>query len=138
MRTTFNFARVVIVTIVTLFSLSISAQRTWNTHGIHADSSDYLGTINNEPLRIKTDSVDRIIVGVNDSIQFKGTAIFDSVKIPNGFLQADSIRARIIRVGDSSLILGGQLPTVGGNLIRTTQLGGQTLIIVEEPVKLTT
>lgn len=79
MKTIFTFCRVVVVVIITFFSLSISAQRTWNTHGINADSSDYLGTTNYEPLRIKTDSVDRIIVGVNDSIEFKGTALFDRI-----------------------------------------------------------
>lgn len=103
-----------------LCSLQIFAQHgDWNTRGNVIDSSHFLGTINHEILRIKTDSIDRIIVGVNDSIQLKGTVLFDSIKIPTGFLYADSIRARVIHVGDSSLVLGGT-PFAGNDEIRST------------------
>lgn len=131
MKTVVFPQRATIVMVLVLLSLHSLAQRNWDTHGINADSSDFLGTINAEPLRIKTDSIDRIIVGVNDSIRFKGTAIFDSIIIPVGHITVDSIRARVIHVGDSSLVLGtGNPVTPGDNAIYTTNtLTNQTLFL---------
>src|SRR5262245_22894943 len=103
MKTPTSLFKVLIILIITISGFHISAQQ-WNTNGNVADTTEFIGTINAEPLRIKTDSIDRIIVGVNDSIQFMGASLFDSIKILDGFLYADSIRVRVLDIGDSNRI----------------------------------
>lgn len=83
-----------------------SAQTAWNLNGNTTIETSSIGILNNHALKIITNNTPRIIVGTNDSIQIKGIALFDSIKIPNGFIQADSIRTRVIHIGDSSITIG--------------------------------
>lgn len=53
---------------------------------------------------VKADSINaRVIAG--DSIRFKGTALFDTIKIKHGYMLIDSICARVIHVGDISIVI---------------------------------
>lgn len=101
------FLKTIIITLISFSCFHVSAQNAWSIVGNVADTTDFIGTINSQPLVIKTDSIDRIIIGVNDSIAFKGTAVFDSIKIAEGFIYVDSIRARVLDIGDSNRIVVG-------------------------------
>ena len=104
---------ILVIIILGSHSFISNAQSTWNLNGNdNTNSSSLLGTTNNKPLKIQTNNHDRIIVGTNDSIQFKGTAIFDSIKLGHGFIQADSGRFRTLHIGDSSITIGSG--TFGG------------------------
>lgn len=63
---------VIAVAVIAISCFRASAQDVWTIDGNNADSSYFIGTINSEPFRIKTDSIDRIIVGTNDTVKFKG------------------------------------------------------------------
>jgi hypothetical protein len=58
----------------------------------------------------------------------KGTALFDSIKIPSGFVYADSVRCRVLHVGDSSITIGSAPwfgTTTSGNNNNITCSNGQ-------------
>jgi len=74
--------KVIALIAVTFSFLNASSQSTWSTEGNNAESSHFLGTINNQPLRIMTDSVMRVTIGTNDTIQFKGTALSFPAECP--------------------------------------------------------
>jgi len=72
MKNAINPLKAVFAMIIAFSCLHTSAQDVWSIHGNNADSAYFIGTINSEPFRIKTDSIDRIIVGTNDTVKFKG------------------------------------------------------------------
>lgn len=84
----------------------------WLLNGNYLDTSYSIGSLNNYPVNIMADGVNKIIIWANDTMQFKGISMFDTLIVPIGYIYADSIRARIIHVGDSSLTIGSALPII--------------------------
>jgi hypothetical protein len=82
--------------------LQAQAQRTWHLVGDSVGVTDYIGTNNARDFRIKTDSITRMTIRSTGEVVVEGN-IIDST----GSLHIDSIRARVIHVGDSSLVIGG-------------------------------
>ena len=93
-----NFIKSVIVITIALISYSASAQEGyyWNLTGNSGtDSTNFIGTIDSQTVRIKVDSIDRIVIQTNDSINFKGYSIFDSIRVLNFIGTIDSTDFRI-------------------------------------------
>jgi hypothetical protein len=90
----------------------VSAQHAWDSGGNNADSTYRFGTNNDEKLRIMTNDSVRLTINKN------GDAVFEKNIIDTaGWLRVDSIRARVIHVGDSSVTIGTN--TFSGNVITT-------------------
>jgi hypothetical protein len=111
-----------IASLIILSCYSVNAQTPWNIGGNTVSGTSEVGTSNNHTLKIVTNGDPRITIGTNDTILFRGTALFDSIKIPHGFIYADSMRCRVLHVGDSSLILGTNITpgtiAIGANFIK--------------------
>jgi hypothetical protein len=107
--------RLILIFVFSAFTHTlVEAQSNWNINGNSGIvDTNFIGTTDSNIVKIKTNNIDRIIVGANNMIQFKGTAIFDSIKIAHGFIYSDSIRCRVLHVGDSSMTLA-TLPGGGG------------------------
>lgn len=78
----------------------------WLMTGNYLGATGTIGSLNNNALNVVTDSITRVVFEPNDTILFSGISIFDTLLVPAGYIQADSIRARIIHVGDSSMTIG--------------------------------
>lgn len=121
MKTTF-----IHLILMTVLVLSNTFTLTLNSQTISID------TIQNTPVG---ESFNDLYFQVGDSTVMKVAAdgnikINTNLEVPNGSIQTDSIRARVIHVGDSSLIIGlqPQNPT-WPNLIRTTNTSNSTLFL---------
>jgi len=108
---------------------TFSQESIWSTEGNELDSTSVLGSTNTEDLRLITNDTVRIVIDSVGDVSFK-----HNVAIDNGYLRADSIHARVIHAGDSSIFIGNaQVPgSNNGNVIRTTPFGffGSTLFIM--------
>jgi hypothetical protein len=118
-----HFSQAIIIAMLLLISITGNAQT------ISVD------TIQNTP---DGDSFNDLLFQVGDStvMKIKGDrniTMNSNLSIPNATIQVDSIRARVIHVGDSSLILGtGNPATPGLNLIRTTTTSNSTLFLAPD------
>ncbi|MFM2225491.1 MAG: hypothetical protein RJA07_1693 [Bacteroidota bacterium] len=115
MKNITNTIKSIMILVIIIFcsqSFISNAQSTWNIGGNDVSAPSTVGTNTNYPVNIKTNNQNRIIVTTHDTIQFKGTAIFDSIKLGHGFIQADSGRFRTLHIGDSSITIGSG--TFGG------------------------
>ena len=103
------------------------AQSQWRIAGnSNTDSTNLIGTTNAQPLIVKTNDVKRVLFDANGNIAFYGYTVFnkgikaDSMRITK-YLAADSIHARIIRVGKNSLVMGGVFGPGGNDNLQSTQ-----------------
>jgi hypothetical protein len=109
-----------------LCSLSVLsiAQDKWDTDANILDNNARFGSKNNKGFKIVTDNQTTIDVDNSGKIKFKkkvefeNTFIADSIRV-NNYLVADSIKTRILKVGNNSLVLGG-FPQPGGDNIQST------------------
>jgi hypothetical protein len=111
-----------------LCSLSVIsiAQDKWDTDANILDNNARFGSKNNKGFKIVTDN--QTTVDVDNSgkmkfkkkVEFENTFIADSIRV-NNYLVADSIKTRIIKVGNNSLILGNSTPVPGSDNIQSTQ-----------------
>lgn len=101
---------------VMLFCITKSnAQSNWSLRGNSVNDTDFVGTTNAKNLMFKANNHSSFKVKPNGRVNFIYSAKIDSV------LEVDSIHARIIRVGNNSLALGGS-PITGNDEI-TSSLG---------------
>src|SRR5437870_811901 len=94
MKTAINCFRVLVIMLIIALSFFRLSAQDWETHSNNADSTEFIGIINYHNLLIKTDIIYRIIIVVNDIIYFIVFFFFNRIKIPLGFLYADSIRVQ--------------------------------------------
>jgi hypothetical protein len=77
------------------------AQSNWSLRGNSVNDTDFVGTTNAKNLLFKANNLSSFKVKTNGRVNFMYSAKIDSI------LDVDSIHARVIRVGNSSLVLGG-------------------------------
>lgn len=94
------------------------AQTYWQTDGNYTDSSSVIGTKKHEPFQIITDNELRVTVDPDGNVM-----------IPNNSLMVDSIRTRVIHVGDSSLVIGSNQTNSPNNVISSTSTSTSTIEI---------
>ena len=105
--------------LVMLFCITNSnAQSNWSLRGNSVNDTDFVGTINAKNLMFKANNFSSFKVKPNGRTNFMYSAKIDSV------LDVDSIHARVMRVGNHSLILGGGPPTATDNITSTNSAVG--------------
>lgn len=82
----------------------------WFLNGNNLNATTSIGSTNNYAINLITNGIERINIGANDTLRFSGVSIFDTLLVPDGYIKADGIRARVIHIGDSSIIIGSQVP----------------------------
>jgi|GEM_PF-2544501 len=117
MKNAFKTFRAVVIAIIALSSFLLSAQENpWHNVGDTVVHTDY-----------------KVGVGTDDpasSMEVKGLLTADSINVSEGYIRVDSIRARVIHVGDSSIQIGFQQVNISNlNIISTTNTFSSTLLL---------
>ncbi len=106
--------------IAILFLIKINAfvaQNNYKVDGNSLPNNAVLGSTNNQGFKIITDNQTTIDIDNSGKVKFKKSVKFDdkfvadSIRV-NNYIVADSIKTRILKVGNNSLIIGG-IPAAG-------------------------
>lgn len=92
--------KLLIVFAMLLCIANSNAQSNWSLRGNSVNDSDFVGTINAKNLLFKANNISSFKVKPNGRVNFMYSAKIDSI------LDVDSIHARVIRVGNNSLMIG--------------------------------
>ncbi len=119
---------------VMLFCITKSnAQSNWSLRGNSVNDTDFVGTTNAQNLMFKANNISSFKVKPNGRVNFMYSAAIDSV------LDVDSIHARVIRVGNHSLVLGSSYLTTSDDITSTNSaisFGGDPSVTTFDNIQL--
>lgn len=113
--------------IAILFLIKINAfvaQNNYKVDGNSLPNNAVLGSTNNQGFKIITDNQTTIDIDNSGKVKFKKSVKFDdkfvadSIRV-NNYIVADSIKTRILKVGNNSLLIGGSPFGVSDNIQST-------------------